>query len=63
MKATPTMQAGRFLLYFILIVAALTVLTPLFWLIASTTKNETDLFHYTFFAPRFSVQGYRETFS
>ena len=55
-------QAARILLYAVLIAAALTVLTPLFWLIASTTKNETDLFHYTFFAPRFSTQGYQKLF-
>lgn len=63
MKPNAMTIIGRFLLYAALFAGAVVMLTPLLWLIASTTKSENDLFHYTFFAPRFSAQGYQKLFA
>ncbi len=38
------------------------VLMPLVWLLASTTKNQNDQFHYTFFAPRLTGQNFADLF-
>ena len=62
MRPKPMTKAGRFLLYVLLLAGAVVMLTPLLWLIASTTKTEDDLFSYYFFAPRFSVESYKKLF-
>ncbi len=62
MKPTALTHTGRFLLYAVLAGGATLTLTPLLWLIANTTKNENDLFAYTFFAPHFSTQSYHKLF-
>jgi len=51
-------QIGRVLLHTFLFFMAAIVLTPLLWLIASTTKGKNDQFHYTFFAPTATAQNY-----
>lgn len=53
----------RFLIVLALLVSAAIALTPLVWLVAATTKGPDDLFHYTFFAPRFSAQNYQDLFT
>ncbi len=54
------LTAGRICTHIGLFVLAAIVLTPLVWLIASTTKGKNDQFHYTFFAPTISAQNYIE---
>ncbi len=53
----------RGLAYLLLIVGAAIALTPILWLVAATTKGPDDLFHYTFFAPRFSWFNFRGLFT
>ena len=54
--------ATRTLAYLLLTFAAVIALTPLVWLVASVTKGPDDLFHYTFFAPRFSAFNFQDLF-
>ncbi len=53
----------RVLVYALLIVGAAIALTPILWLVAATTKGPDDLFHYTFFGPRFSWFNFRSLFT
>ena len=39
------------------------MLTPLVWLLAASLKGPDDLFHYLFFAPRFTLYNFRELFT
>jgi len=50
--------AGRIGTQIGLMSLAAIVLTPFVWLIAATTKSKNDQFHYTFFAPKPTVQNY-----
>ena len=54
---------SRALMIVLLLVCAVVALTPLVWLVAATTKGPDDLFHYTFFAPRFSAENYHDLFT
>ncbi len=63
MKNSPLVLAWRGILYALLIFGAAIALTPMLWLVAATTKGPDDLFHYTFFAPRFSWFNYRDLFT
>lgn len=53
----------RGLAYLVLIIGAVIALTPMLWLVAATTKGPDDLFHYTFFAPRFSWVNFQDLFT
>lgn len=55
--------AFRGLVYLALILAAVVALTPLVWLLAATTKGPDDLFHYTFFAPRMTLDNFVRLFT
>ena len=59
----PATGLGRALTVFLLLLCAALALMPLVWLVAATTKGPDDLFHYTFFAPRFSADNYRDLFT
>ena len=50
-------------LYLLLLLLAFLTLTPLIWLVAATTKRPDDLFHYTFFAPKWSLINYSDLFN
>ncbi len=63
MKQRPLVIAGRGIAYVVLIVGAAIALTPMLWLLAATTKGPDDLFHYTFFAPRFSWFNFQDLFT
>ncbi len=54
---------SRSLIILLLLVSAAVALMPLVWLVAATTKGPDDLFHYTFFAPRFSAANFRDLFT
>ena len=54
--------AVRGAIYLVLLGAASIALAPLVWLVAATTKGPDDLFHYTFFAPRFSAVNFQDLF-
>lgn len=56
-------RAGRGVIYLLLFFLAGVTLTPLLWLIAATTKGPDDLFHYTFFAPRFTAANFQDLFA
>ena len=58
MKPKTSAAVGHILFYVVLACLALVVLTPLLWLIASTTKSTNDQFHYVFFAPHWSSENY-----
>lgn len=57
------LAAGKVIVYVLLTLTAIVALTPLLWLVAATTKGPDDLFHYTFFAPRATMQNYTDLFS
>ena len=59
----PVTGVGRGLTVFLLLLCAALALMPLVWLVAATTKGPDDLFHYTFFSPRFSADNYRDLFT
>lgn len=54
---------SRALIVILLLISAAVALIPLVWLVAATTKGPDDLFHYTFFAPRFSLENYHDLFT
>ena len=54
---------SRALIIILLLISAAVALMPLVWLVAATTKGPDDLFHYTFFAPRFSAENYHDLFT
>jgi len=54
---------SRAVIVFLLLITAVVALMPLVWLVAATTKGPDDLFHYTFFAPRWSPQNYQDLFT
>ncbi len=62
MKKETQLTPGRAVLYLFLIAFAVTTLMPLVWLFAATTKSNKDLFTYTFFAPRFTLESYLDLF-
>ena len=53
----------RPLVVVLLLVFAAISLMPFVWLVSATTKGPDDLFHYTFFAPRFSAVNYHDLFT
>ena len=53
----------RGFVYLMLAVASCVALIPLVWLLAATTKNSDDIFTYTFFAPRFTLDNFRQLFT
>jgi multiple sugar transport system permease protein len=53
----------RVLLYIVLVFAAALAMTPFVWLIAATVKTSDDLFVYTFFAPRATIQSFVDLFT
>lgn len=55
-------KIGQFTTQVLLMVLGAIVLMPLVWLIAATTKDKNDQFHYTFFAPTVSAQNYVDLF-
>jgi ABC-type glycerol-3-phosphate transport system permease component len=63
MRPTPAIRFGRMSAYLLLILGGFITLTPLIWLIAATTKGSDDLFHYTFFAPRMTLENYTSLFA
>lgn len=58
MRAQTGAKISRGLVYAALCLLAFVTLTPLLWLVAATTKNQDDLFHYIFFAPRVTLESY-----
>lgn len=62
MKVGPAVLAARGITLAVLLFAAAIALTPLVWLVAATTKGPDDLFHYLFFAPRFSLHNFQDLF-
>lgn len=63
MSKSPWARLGRGISYFVLLFGAILTLVPLIWLVASTTKSKDDLFHYTFFAPHFTLENYTSLFA
>ncbi|MCX6382448.1 MAG: carbohydrate ABC transporter permease [Armatimonadetes bacterium] len=63
MSKSPWARLGRGISYFVLLFGAILTLVPLVWLVASTTKSKDDLFHYTFFAPHFTLENYTSLFA
>jgi ABC-type glycerol-3-phosphate transport system permease component len=63
MRPSPAIRAVRAIFYIVIVLMALLTLTPLIWLVASTLKSHDDLFHYTFFAPHFAVESYKQLFA
>lgn len=55
--------AAKTLVYLMLGLLACVTLTPLVWLVAACFKGPEDLWSYVFFAPRFSLQNFRDLFS
>ncbi len=49
--------------YVLLGLASALVLVPLVWLIAASLKGKDDLFHYTFFSPRPTLENFRSLFA
>jgi ABC-type glycerol-3-phosphate transport system permease component len=62
MKVGTGVLVGRGAALTVLLLAAAISLTPLLWLVAATTKGPEDLFHYLFFAPRFSLVNFQDLF-
>jgi ABC-type glycerol-3-phosphate transport system permease component len=62
MRPNAATLLGRSLVYLAVASIGLLTLTPLVWLVAATTKNPEDLFHYTFFAPRITSLNFHELF-
>ena len=63
MRATPVTLFGRAIIYLLLLLCAFITLTPLVWLVAATTKNQDEMFHYTFFAPHITLGNYHDLFT
>lgn len=63
MRLNPLVASWRLSMYVLLILGAAITLTPMLWLVAATTKGPDDLFHYTFFAPRFSLFNFQDLFT
>ncbi len=62
MKAKPSLF-GRGAVLLVLILLALLVMMPLVWLVAATTKTPDDLFSYSFFSPRPTLDNFRTLFT
>ena len=54
----PAVIAGRLATLLALTAFSALTLVPLVWLVAAALKQPDDLFHYTFFGPRLSVQNF-----
>ncbi len=64
MNKSPAQIVGRGALFLLLIVLALFVLTPLFWLVAASTKSpDADVFAYYFFSPKPSLDNFKALFT
>jgi ABC-type glycerol-3-phosphate transport system permease component len=55
--------AAQIILYGVLGLCTVVMLTPMVWLIAASLKSPDDLFHYLFFAPRFTLHNFRQLFT
>jgi len=62
MRTSAAALIGRLVVLVLLLLAAAAALVPVIWLVAATTKGPDDLFHYTFFAHRFTWQSYVDLF-
>lgn len=62
MKPRPLTVAYRGFMYALLLSAAVITLTPIVWLVAASIKGPDDLFHYMFFAPRATLDNFRDLF-
>jgi len=62
MKPQPAAIAYRTFMYAVLLSAAVVTLTPIVWLVAASIKGPDDLFHYMFFAPRATLDNFRDLF-
>jgi ABC-type glycerol-3-phosphate transport system permease component len=63
MKPGAGVTAARFVTYIVLAIAACVTLTPLLWLVAASVKGPEDLWSYTFFAPRVSLENFTDLFN
>lgn len=52
----------RLFMYVLLLAAAVVTLTPIVWLVAASIKGPDDLFHYMFFAPRATLDNFKDLF-
>ncbi len=59
----PPSLTFRIPLYVILVFFAAIALIPFIWLLAATTKGKDDLFSYTFFAPRVTLESFTDLFT
>jgi len=62
MRAHSGTIIGRSVLYALLLACAVITLTPIVWLVAASLKGPDDLFHYMFFAPRVTLDNFRDLF-
>ncbi len=62
MKRTRWVVTARTCVYAVLVSGAALALTPIVWLVAASVKGPDDLFHYTFFAPRLTLDNFRDLF-
>lgn len=64
MRRSPSILAGRTVVYALLITAAVFTLIPMVWLVAAAFKSPDDLFTYTFFPPvrQLSVANFVDLF-
>lgn len=63
MTRTAPAPIYRALVYAVLISLACVALTPLLWLVLASFKNKDDLFHYMFFAPRYTAGNFKDLFT
>ncbi len=64
MKSSPRAYLGRGALLVLLVVLALLVMSPIFWLIAASTKSpDADIFAYYFFSPKPSLDNFSALFT
>jgi ABC-type glycerol-3-phosphate transport system permease component len=63
MRATPGVKAGRFAVQGLVIALAALTLVPMVWLVAAAFKTRDDLFHYTFFSPKPSLENFHDLFA
>jgi ABC-type glycerol-3-phosphate transport system permease component len=63
MKLSASRLLGRGAALAVLVLLALFVMTPLFWLVAASTKTPADLFTYYFFSPNPSLENFLALFT
>lgn len=62
MRPTPGWMVYRGGMYALLTACAIVTLTPIVWLVAASIKGPDDLFHHMFFAPRATLDNFRDLF-